>query len=163
AFDRRPRRCDSSGNLGRSPAQRAQFEQCGVDCECCARRPRAIRRVTRPRRAFLSIAWASRHPPWPRLVGPHFTPRRTVAPRAPASSLDVAAWVGSGGARAALHESGGDSFDAYQDTLDRLRLARPEDTSPWSAARHRTPYLSMIDAIETWLLPSEGDAVQPAA
>jgi hypothetical protein len=79
------------------------------------------------------------------------------------SSLDVAAWLGSGEARAALHESGGDAYEGYQETLDRLRLARPEDASLWSAGRHRTPYLSMIDAIETWLLPSEGDRVQPGA
>jgi hypothetical protein len=79
------------------------------------------------------------------------------------SSLDVAAWLGSSEARAALHESGADAYEGFQETLDRLRLARPEDTSPWSAGRHRTPYLSMIDAIETWLLPSEGDRVQPGA
>jgi hypothetical protein len=83
--------------------------------------------------------------------------------RAFPSSLDVAAWLGSGEARAVLHDSGGDAYEGYQETLDRLRLARPEDTSPWSAGRHRTPYLSMIDAIETWLLPSVGDGVQPGA
>jgi uncharacterized protein DUF3160 len=85
------------------------------------------------------------------------------AVRALPSALDVAAWLGSQEARAALHASGGDAYGGYQDALDRSRLARPEDTSPWAAGRHRTPYLSMIDAIETWLLPSEGDSVQPAA
>jgi len=111
-----------------------------------------------------------------RLLGPRDTPDGEVLQaltsplvggpgvvRALPSSLDVAAWLGSGEARAVLHESGSDSYEGYQDTLDRFRLARPEDTSLWSAARHRTPYLSMIDAIETWLLPSEGDAVQPGA
>ena len=90
-------------------------------------------------------------------------PLRFGAGRALPSSLDVASWLGSEEARAALHESGGDAYGGYQDTLDRLKLARPEDASLWSAGRHRTPYLSMIDAIETWLLPSGGDSVQPGA
>ena len=91
--------------------------------------------------------------------------------RAPASSpravrtlptaLDIAAWLGSGEARASLRESGDDAYDRYDETLDHaIRMRRPEGTS---AERHRSPYLSMLDAIETWLAPSAGDIVQPAA
>jgi hypothetical protein len=79
------------------------------------------------------------------------------------TALDVAAWLGSGEARAALHDSGDDAYERYQETLDRLIHARPTDVSTASQDRHRTSYVSMIDAIETWLLPSRGDGVQPAA
>jgi hypothetical protein len=79
------------------------------------------------------------------------------------TALDVAAWLGSGEARAALHDSGDDRYEHYEETLERLIHARPADTSLASPGRHRTLYLSMIDAIETWLLPSAGDRVQPSA
>jgi Protein of unknown function (DUF3160) len=93
-------------------------------------------------------------------VEPIFTAR--VGIRALPTALDVAAWLGSGEARAALRESGDDAYDRYDDALARLARARPADALPAFAARHGTPYLSMIDAIETWLGPSAGDAVQPA-
>jgi hypothetical protein len=80
--------------------------------------------------------------------------------RALPSSLDVAAWLGSGDARAILHETGDDAYGRYAETLDRLTAARPPSGS---IERHRTPYLSLLDAIETWLGPSIGDRVQPGA
>lgn len=81
--------------------------------------------------------------------------------RALPTCLDIAAWLGSGEARAALHDSRDDAYERYEETLERLMRARPPDLA--SPGRHRTPYLSMIDAIETWLLPSQGDSIQPAA
>jgi hypothetical protein len=80
--------------------------------------------------------------------------------RALPTSLDVAAWLGSGEARARVHASGDDSYRLYADTVDRLSRARPPEGS---LARHRTPYLSMLDVVETWLRPSAGDRVQPGA
>ena len=84
-----------------------------------------------------------------------------AATRAFPSALDVAAWLGSGEARAVLHDAGEDAYERYDETLDRLRRARPSVTSPAAPSRHRTPYFSLIEAIETWLAPSTGDAVQP--
>jgi hypothetical protein len=81
--------------------------------------------------------------------------------RALPNALDVAAWLGSHEARAALHDSGGDAYERYDETLERLMRARPPDVPLASPGRHGTPYLSMIDAIETWLSPSEGDAAKP--
>jgi hypothetical protein len=80
--------------------------------------------------------------------------------RALPTGLDVASWLGSRDARAAEHESGDDAYAGYADALTRLSgEAPPAD----SLARHRTPYLSMLDALETWLAPSAGDRAQPAA
>jgi len=93
--------------------------------------------------------------------GPRATDRDGV--RALPTALDVASWLGSGEARAALHESGDDAYEGYDDALERLVRARPPDGPLAIPGRHRTPYLSMIDAIETWLAPSAGDAVQPSA
>jgi hypothetical protein len=87
-------------------------------------------------------------------------PTSRAGVRALPSSLDVAAWLGSGDARAILHETGDDAYARYADTLDRLTSARPPSGS---IERHRTPYLSLLDAIETWLGPSVGDRVQPGA
>jgi hypothetical protein len=78
------------------------------------------------------------------------------------TALDVAAWLGSGEARAAVHDAGGDEYPRYEETIDRLARARASE-APESAFRHRTPYLSMIDAIETWIRPSAGDRVQPGS
>ena len=83
------------------------------------------------------------------------------AARAFPSALDIAAWLGSGEARAVLHEAGDDAYEGYDETLERLMRGRPSVVSPAAPGRHRTPYLSLIDAIETWLAPSAGDAVQP--
>jgi hypothetical protein len=80
--------------------------------------------------------------------------------RALPTSLDVAAWLGSGEARARVHASGDDAYALYADTVDRLSHTRPPEGSP---ARHRTPYLSMLDVVETWLRPSVGDRVQVGA
>jgi hypothetical protein len=80
--------------------------------------------------------------------------------RALPSALDVAAWLGSAEARAQVHAAHDDAYAHYTETLDRLRLARPPEDS---LERHRTPYLSMLDALETWLRPSVGDRVQPGA
>jgi hypothetical protein len=80
--------------------------------------------------------------------------------RALPAALDVAAWLGSAEARAALRDAGDDAYARYATTLDRLMRARPP---AGSLERHRTPYLSMLDAVETWLGPSAGDRVQPGA
>ena len=74
--------------------------------------------------------------------------------RALPSALDVAAWLGSGAARAQLHAAGDDAYARYADTLDRVSHERPPEGS---LERHRTPYLSMLDAVQTWLRPSRGD------
>jgi hypothetical protein len=80
--------------------------------------------------------------------------------RAMPCALDVAAWLGSAEARAALHDSGDDAYAGYPETLDRLVRARP---AQGSIERHRTPYLSSLDTLQTWVAPSAGDRVQPAA
>jgi Protein of unknown function (DUF3160) len=79
------------------------------------------------------------------------------------TALDVAAWLGSGEARAALHDSGEDAYEHYDEVLEGAMRMRRGEALPASSERHRTPYLSMIDALETWLGPSVGDAVQPSA
>ncbi len=117
-----------------------------------------------------------------RLVAPRFTPdsevlqslvfpgvgllSRTEPPRtardgrrALPSALDVGAWLGSAEARAALRASGDDAYSNYAETLERLIAARPTA----AIERHRTPYLSSLDALATWLGPSMGDRVQPSA
>lgn len=76
------------------------------------------------------------------------------------SALDIAAWLGSAEARAALHESGDDAYAGYADTLDRLGRSQP---APRSIDRHRTPYVSLLDTLETWVAASAGDRVQPSA
>lgn len=103
------------------------------------------------RRTVSSLAGGARSDP---------PPTARAGMRALPSSLDVAAWLGSGDARAILHQRGDDAYGQYADTLDRLTSARPP---AGSVERHRTPYLSLIDAIETWLDPSIGDRVQPGA
>jgi hypothetical protein len=80
--------------------------------------------------------------------------------RALPSCLDVLAWLGSDAARTALRESGDDAYGNFEATLGRLRAARPRVDS---LERHRTPYLSFLDALEIWLAPSTGDRVQPGA
>ncbi|HEY4014877.1 MAG TPA: DUF3160 domain-containing protein [Polyangiaceae bacterium] len=92
---------------------------------------------------------------------PAFTGRDGI--RALPRGLDVAAWLGSAEAREALRDSGDDAYEGYDDALALLRQARPPDVTPTSPGRHGTPYLSMLDAIETWLRPSAGDACHPAA
>jgi len=92
---------------------------------------------------------------------PTFTARDGI--RALPTGLDVAAWLGSAEAREALRESGNDAYEGYDDALALLRQGRPPDATPTSAGRHGTPYLSMLDAIETWLRPSAGDGCHPAA
>jgi hypothetical protein len=92
---------------------------------------------------------------------PTFTARDGI--RALPTGLDIAAWLGSAEAREALRDSGDDAYEGYDDALALLRQARPPDTASRSAGRHATPYLSMIDAIETWLRPSAGDGCHPAA
>ncbi len=80
--------------------------------------------------------------------------------RAMPTALDVAAWLGSGEARALVHSAGDDAYAGYTATIERLARARPGDGS---LERHRTPYVSMLDAMDTWLRPSLGDRVQPGA
>ncbi len=92
---------------------------------------------------------------------PPFTARDGI--RALPTGLDIAAWLGSAEARSALRDTGDDAYQGYDDTLSLLRHARPPDGPLASAGRHGTAYLSMIDAIETWLGPSAGDGCQPGS
>jgi hypothetical protein len=80
--------------------------------------------------------------------------------RALPSALDVAAWLGSSEARAAVHAGNDDLYARYPETLDRLTRSRPPEGS---LERHRTPYLSMLDALETLLRPSMGDRAEAGA
>lgn len=80
--------------------------------------------------------------------------------RAVPTGLDVAAWLGSAEARDAMHAGGDDAYARYPEALERFVRARPPEGS---IERHRTPYLSMLDAMETWLHPSAGDRVQVGA
>ncbi|MBV9948554.1 MAG: DUF3160 domain-containing protein [Myxococcales bacterium] len=83
--------------------------------------------------------------------------------RALPTGLDVAAWLGSTEARAALAATGQSGYERYEETLGRLIEARPAEGPLTVSGRHRTPYLSMLEAIETWLAPSAGDVAIPAA
>ena len=76
------------------------------------------------------------------------------------TALDVAAWLGSGEALAALHDAGQDAYARYAEALERKMRALASDGV---LERHRTPFYSMIDAIRTWLNGSIGDRVQPSA
>jgi hypothetical protein len=89
---------------------------------------------------------------------PPFTARDGV--RSLPAALDIAAWLGSGEARAALHEAGDDAYEGYREALARAVAARAADDA---AERHRSLYASMLDAIEGWLAPSVGDQAVPAA
>jgi hypothetical protein len=76
------------------------------------------------------------------------------------AALDVAAWLGSGEALAALHDAGDDGYARYPETLERSMRALANDGV---LERHRSPLYSTIDAIQTWLNSSFGDRVQPSA
>jgi len=80
--------------------------------------------------------------------------------RAVPTGLDVAAWLGSAEARDTMHAGGDDAYARYPEALERFVRARPAADS---IERHRTPYLSMLDAMETWLHPSAADRVQVGA
>jgi Protein of unknown function (DUF3160) len=103
--------------------------------------------------------WAT----WTPSIGAESPPTARAGLRVLPSALDVAAWLGSDEARAALRDSSDDAYQRYDETLERLMRARPPEATLASPGRHRTPYLSMIDAIETWLGPSAGDAAHPGA
>jgi hypothetical protein len=85
-------------------------------------------------------------------------PTARAGVRAMPTGLDVVSWLGSAEARDALHASGDDAYGQYPETIERFVRARPPEGS---IERHRTPYVSMLDAMETWLHPSAGDRVQP--
>jgi hypothetical protein len=80
--------------------------------------------------------------------------------RALPTALDVAAWLGSAEARAAIHDMGDDAYARYPETLERLRAARPP---PGSIDRHRTAYRSLLDVLQIWIGASEGDRIQASA
>jgi hypothetical protein len=67
------------------------------------------------------------------------------------SSLDLAVWIGAPEARASLHESGGDTFAAYDGVLARAIAARPGEDAP---SRHASVYGSLLDVVTTWLAPA---------
>ncbi len=94
------------------------------------------------------------------LTGAEVPPTARDGLRALPAALDVAAWLGSPEARAALRASGDDAYARYASTLDRLIRERP---SAGAIERHRTPYHSFLDALETWLKPSAGEPVAPGA
>ncbi len=102
-----------------------------------------------------------------RLTGPRLGALRGDRPTATAqggvralpTALDVAAAFGSSAARDALHEAGDDAYEGFDGALADARRALPAA----SGARHRSLYLSFLDAIATYLQPSVADATQPAA
>ena len=76
------------------------------------------------------------------------------------TALDLAAAVGSIDAREILHETGDDAYEHFETVLDALAAkALPPDP----AARHRTVYLSLLDAFSSYLKPSSEDVAQPAS
>ena len=87
-------------------------------------------------------------------------PTARDALRALPAALDVAAWLGSRQARAALHDQGDDAYALYDENLERARNSRPGAAA---AARHRDPYASTVDALETWIAPSGGDGFHAGA
>jgi hypothetical protein len=80
--------------------------------------------------------------------------------RALPTALDAAAWLGSREARGALHDEGDDAYALYDENLERARSGRPGDAAP---ERHRDPYASLLDALETWIAPSSGDSFHAGA
>lgn len=76
------------------------------------------------------------------------------------TALDLAAAVGSIDAREILHETGDDAYERFETVLDALAAkALPPDP----AARHRTVYMSLLDAFASYLRPSSEDVAQPAS
>jgi hypothetical protein len=78
--------------------------------------------------------------------------------RALPRALDVAVWLGSSEAAAAIHQAGDDAYERYADTLTELEARRPTP-----AARHASMYASSLDALSTYLARSEGDPALAAA
>ena len=72
-------------------------------------------------------------------------------------ALDLAVWLEAPEARAALHDSGGDSSSGYEDVLARSVNTRPVDGA---ASRHASVYGSQLDAVMTWLAPRD-DSSRP--
>jgi hypothetical protein len=80
--------------------------------------------------------------------------------RALPTALDLAAAVGSVDAREILHETGDDAYERFETVLGELASkALPADP----AARHRTPYMSLLDAFASYLAPSAEDVAQPTS
>lgn len=97
-------------------------------------------------------------------VGSHFG---TTAPstlhdkaRTLPTALDLAAAVGSIDAREILHETGDDAYERFESVLDALAA---KSLPPDPAGRHRTVYLSLLDAFASYLKPSAEDVAQPAS
>lgn len=80
--------------------------------------------------------------------------------RALPTALDLGAWLGSPEARVAMHETGDDAYEGFDAALEALYQRRPGDND---AIRHASVYMSVIDAIATYLAPSEADRAQPVA
>ncbi len=89
-------------------------------------------------------------------TGTPFTLRDGI--RALPMGLDLAAAVGSVDAREILHETGDDAYERFETVLGEL-AAKSLPTEP--PARHRTPYLSLLDAFAAYLAPSTEDVAQP--
>ena len=73
--------------------------------------------------------------------------------RALPSTLDLAVWLDAPEARSALHDGAGDAFAGYDAALAKAITARPTADAP---SRHASVHGSLLDAMMTWLVPSEG-------
>lgn len=76
------------------------------------------------------------------------------------TALDLAAVVGSVDAREILHETGDDAYERFEAVLGALAS---KALPPEPPARHRTPYLSFLDALSVYLAPSTEDVAQPTS
>jgi hypothetical protein len=73
------------------------------------------------------------------------------------SALDVAAWLGSPAAKAALTARGDGGYARFEPTLARLAAERSAD----ERSLHASVYASLLEAMATWLRPSSADATRP--
>jgi hypothetical protein len=100
-----------------------------------------------------------------RLVSPFVGPLRTndagalpTLRRSP-SALEVGAWLGSPIAREAVVARGDFDYPGFETGFLSLVESKPQA----EPLRHASAYASWLDALSTWLGPSEGDKVAPRA
>ncbi|CAN5256131.1 hypothetical protein BH09MYX1_BH09MYX1_52760 [soil metagenome] len=74
------------------------------------------------------------------------------------TALDLAVAVGSVDAREILHETGDDAYDGFEAVIGALAA---KALPPEPPQRHRTVYLSFLDAFSIYLSPSSEDVAQP--
>jgi hypothetical protein len=73
------------------------------------------------------------------------------------SAIEVGAWLGSPMAREAVVARGDFDYPGFESGLLSLVENKPHAES----LRHASAYASWLDALSTWLGPSEGDRVEP--